>query len=331
MTSKRKLNQIINPSLKLLLFLGLVWILYRQLGGNFDFFLELKSRFSGGHVGTFGLLLLVIALLPFNLMFESEKWLILVRQFQDHDRIKAWMGILTGSTAGLITPGRLGEYLGRLMFIDPIHNWKGAWANFICGLSQNLVNLLFGLPGLSIYLVSTINPGYTETGLLFGFSLVSGLGLLYLYYNLHWLIHLKKVLPAWSFLRALKKSLEVFVSFRKPILHRVLFFSILRYLVFVTQYFLMLLFWGVESQVMILAGISVIYMIQTLIPLPPVFGLFARSELALLLLQPYCSNPLILVSATLSLWLINLLIPSLSGWFLLSRVNILKTLGYEDH
>jgi hypothetical protein len=96
------------------------------------------------------------------------------------------------------------------------------------------------------------------------------------------------------------------------------------------QYYLALRFWGIEHSILLFAAISAGYLVQSLIPVPPLLSLLVRGEIALIVYGSFSTNALILVSAAFTLWIINLLVPALVGLLFYSKINITKTMGYGD-
>ena len=281
------------------------------------------------NIDDWGLLAIVFVLLPVNYMLESGKWYILVNSFEKHSFNSAFKGILTGTTAGIITPARIGDYVGKMIYIQAKNNFKAIWANFVSGIALNIVVIVFGLFGLVVLLWFQFDvPGFLR-GVLIVFFIVVALLLILLYYNLSWLTKLKKILPGHPYFKKISQSLHVIHGFNTGHLNKVLLLSIARFLIFLIQYVLILRFWGVEIVWQIPFSISIIYLIQTLIPIPPLMSLLLRGEIALIFLGLFTDNNMIIVSAAFSLWIINLLIPALTGLILYYRANIMRTFGYE--
>ena len=329
MERKAAYLKYLNPGLKTLVFFALLWIIYTQLNDHANLFEKWNNNLDNSLVHKLPWLIAAILLLPLNLFFEAEKWRILVNQFEAHKLVSAIKSILTGITAGLITPASLGDYVGRLLYIQPGNNWKGIWSNLVGSIAQNLGIAFLGLAGLLFLVHENI---HLSNELIIGLVMASLLVIvvfLYLYYHLHWLLLVDKWLPDRHIFRGIKKSLTVFIRFEKPLLNRVLLLSFLRCVVFVVQYLVILSFWGIQTDLEITAAICVLFLVQTIIPIPPVLGLLARGELAIILLGPYGENDLSLLSASFSLWIINLLFPAIYGWILTVQVNLSKTLGYE--
>jgi len=110
-----------------------------------------------------------------------------------------------------------------------------------------------------------------------------------------------------------------------------LLYATMRYGVYTFQYYLMLRFYGIDAPVLAaLSGIATIYLMQTSIPVPPLFGLFARGEIALFVWGFFSTNELNILAASFTLFLINLSIPALLGSVFIVQTNVMKSLGYEN-
>jgi hypothetical protein len=115
------------------------------------------------------------------------------------------------------------------------------------------------------------------------------------------------------------------------LLNKVLMFSLLRYLVFTAQFYLLLVFFGMENNVMaLLSGISSIFFLQTGIPLPSALNFLVRGEISIIVFQHLNSNEILIIASTFSLWFINLVIPSILGLLVLMKINLIKSFGYDD-
>jgi hypothetical protein len=319
-----------NALIRVILTLLLIWLIYTQIKNKSGLFIDWQSHLFNLEIEHWLSISGVMILLPLNYLLESFKWYKLVNNFEKHDFSSAIKGILTGSTAGIITPGRVGDYIGKMMFIDPQNNFRAIWANFVCGISQNIVVISIGLIGFMVVSGYHNDLSPPMNYLMLASAIVFSIGLLILYYNLSWLTKLKRIIPEKPLFSQVKQSLNVVYNFSRKSLNEVLLLSLLRYFVFMIQYILMLYFWGLEPLWAFPFAISVIYLVQTLIPVPPLMGLLIRGEAALIFLGMFTDNYIIILSATFSLWVINLLIPALVGLVYYYRTNILATLGYGD-
>jgi len=320
----------LNTFIKALLALALMWIIHRQIAGKSELLGQWLDHLNSLSIDHYVFLILAILLLPFNIFLESQKWWVLVNTFEKHSRSKAYLSILVAVPAAIITPARLGEYFGRLMYISPENNWKAVWSNMACGISQGIANISLGLVGLTLFYLFQFELSQTVMLSSFIGAIIFLIFLLLIYYNLNYLPILTKKIGLGKYMKKILNSMQMVYDLNTRVLNKVLALATFRFLIFLTQYYLLLRFWGVEAEsIYILAGISIVFMIQSVSPLPPFIDFFARGELALLILGVVIDNPLSILSAAFTLWIINLGIPALIGLLFMFNINITKTMGYD--
>ncbi len=298
----------------------LLYILYQQLFGREDLTLHgllvlLQHKTTTQNLP---LLLFVLVLMPLNWLFETHKWQLLLQKIQKTALLPALKAILTGVTVSLFTPNRVGEYGGRILLVNPDKRYLAAYASLVGILSQWLVLLLGGWWAMMAAFSLQLLPIGTATfGLLVVIGILLTTFLLLSYYRFPWFVkRLGQYRWAKKWTSKLPKTAIPYYSSIE--LHRILWQSFLRYSTYSFQYFLLLYFFGLPLDYFAaLLGIFIVYLLQTGIPLPPSTGLLARGNIALFIfgyLSPATTTvaPIIL-AATLSLWIINVLLPALAG------------------
>jgi hypothetical protein len=101
--------------------------------------------------------------------------------------------------------------------------------------------------------------------------------------------------------------------------------SLLRFIIFTTQYFLILNVFGIRFDYLTgVAVISIIFLIMAVIPTIAIAELGIRGKVALTVAGIFTSQVLGVTAATVMVWLINLIIPSIIGTLLLSKIQIFK-------
>jgi len=275
-------------------------------------------------------LVLAVMMMPVNWSIEAVKWGGLVNKYEEISFKDAYYAIMSGLTLGILTPGRVGEYGGRVLYVKPENNWKAVITTFVTSISQNLVNLTFG----SCCTIAFVYYNFGLDQMLLIASLLFVFALTVVTYTLYFHIDtlkkfLKKIsLPFIS--KALSKHLKVLKLFSKRDLFTVSVWSLVRYTVYSSQYVLLLYFFGIEgSFVMLFLGVSTIFLIQSALPLPPMFSVFARSEIALIVWGIFSVNEIAILSSSFGLWIINLLVPAFFGLLLSLNKNVVKSFGYE--
>jgi hypothetical protein len=155
--------------------------------------------------------------------------------------------------------------------------------------------------------------------------------LYFFYFNIGLIVPLARRLPFLRRLESYARNIHFLEKISRAELANVLAWSAFRYAIYATQYFLLLQFFEIKTEITAgYAGIAAIFLFQTIVPLPAVAGLLVRGSLAVFVWSHFGANDLSSLAATFVLWIINLILPALIGTFSLASVNITKSLGYED-
>lgn len=324
------IKAIINYLFKGALLLLLIYILYRQLTSSG---VSLESSLSSlmqsfGEVNLW-YLLTVLLLMPVNWLIETSRFQLLMSKFVAIDYLTSLKSILSGLSLASVTPNRVGEYGGRVLALKPENNKFGLLATFAGSIAQNLVNLVFGLLGglyfLSIHMHFTPLQLSTMTIIVFLFVIFISI----LYYRLDWLSQIFKRLNFIPAMSKVQRALDQTKNLGVKLLTRVLYYSVLRYLVYTSQYVLMLYAFDFNIPIIsAFSGVAFIYLVQSGLPIPPLFGLLARGEIAILIWGIFVDGELVILTATLLLWIINLILPAFIGLIIVYNIDIIKSLGY---
>lgn len=189
-------KKIFNYSFGTLLCIWLCYSLYHQLANKSHLHLSLQ-RVQQSFRDNWPALLLVMLLMGVNWAIEARKWQILVRPFESLSFRKAFYSILAGVSISIITPNRIGEYGGRILYLKNKNRLRGVSVTGVGSLSQFTTTMLFGLLGCLyfMYAFEPITIGDTKNGMLWEVlftAMVAGLltAGLALYYHLDKLVYL---------------------------------------------------------------------------------------------------------------------------------------------
>jgi uncharacterized membrane protein YbhN (UPF0104 family) len=327
------LNQRLARPLRWFIFVVLALGLWWELQQRNDLDLLWAEFMHHLYGANWVLLIAVVVLMPLNWLAETEKWLQFVRRYEEISRWRGMMAVFTGASFSLFTPNRVGEYGGRLLHIRPENHWKAVVANLVGNFCQYMVLLGTGIAGAAYLLrrFSLIEPMWSAlllTGATLALAVMS-----WVYFHIETVITQFKRLTLLEPLHPLLRRLNfgVFRHFNRRELFDILRWATVRYFIYATQYYLLLLFFGIQVGILEgFAGIAGLFLLQTSIPLPPLAGLAARGNMAVLLWEQFGANQLSALAATFTLWVINLIIPALIGTFSVLYVNISKTKVYDD-
>ena len=323
-----------NKSIKILInyFLGpvllvvLCFSLYRQLIRQTDLELRWQQIKTSWLSWKF---FFVIFLMLVNWGIEARKWQLLVGHVQQFTFIKALKSVLSGCSITMLTPNRIGEYGGRVLFLDEQHRIKGISLTIVGSISQLLITMIMGCLGLFFLRFFSHNnsnalnvlPHFWGDVLIY-FSVTCTLLLFLFYIRLGWLVRLMEKVPAFS---KVVRHITVLDEFAAKQLVQILSLSLLRYAVFVLQYVLLLQVMQVGIEVWLSFWlITVFYLVLAVAPTIGFLEMPIRAKASIELMQLYSTNILGIQTAALGIWIINLVIPALIGSLLILGIKIVK-------
>ncbi len=262
---------------------------------------------------------LASALFFINWGIETLKWRLLINPVEPLGWWRSFLSVMSGTTISLFGPNRTGEFAGRALHFKSGNRIKAAVCSIPGNLAQLLVTLVMGCAAL-FYVESPFQQiGLkTETVLTWIFILV--LVLISIYASLSFL---RKRMGLTSIFGTVKSYIEPVFTYSNSILLKVLLWSFLRYLVFSTQFYLMLVACGVQVQWFdAFASIAVVYLFMAVIPGFAIAEFTLRGSVALFLLAPLTANATGVLAASAALWLVNLVVPALIGGAAIYSIKI---------
>ena len=322
----KNIKILINWLLGPVLFLIISFSLYRQVVQQPDLAQRWEQIKTSWQSGQF---LLVLLLMFLNWGIEAAKWKLLLQHMQPVSFLKAYKSVLAGCSVTMLTPNRIGEYGGRMLFVEPQHRIKAISLTITGSISQLLITMIMGCLGLFFLRFFSQNndnalsvlPHFWGDVLIY-FSVVSTLLLFLFYIRLGWLVRLMEKLPA---LNKLVRHISVLDQFTGKQLLQLMGLSLVRYLVFVLQYVLLLQVMDVEiSFGLSFWLISVFYLVMAVAPTIGFLELPVRVKASLQLMQLYSTNTLGIQTAALAIWIINLVVPAVLGSILILGIKIVK-------
>ncbi len=268
-------------------------------------------------------LALVFGLMLVNWWLESSKWRWLVGHLEKVSSGRAFLATIAGTSVALVSPNRTGEFLGRILFLEPGHRVKGAFATALGSIAQFVVTLFVGAAALLAFAVyhrpMPWPEGWISVMVISLSSLLAVLTMaLYLQPGLF-----RQLLLAVPFLKRFGRASEVLNGFERHELLTVLVLSFLRYVVFTTQFVVLLYAMGHGVPFMdSFLAVPVIYLISTLVPTIMLTELGVRGTVSLAIFAPLGGAEIPVLLATTLVWVINLVFPALAGSVILLAARI---------
>lgn len=321
----KNIKLLLNYGLGPVLFIWLSYSIYHQVSRQPHLdtaWQEIRQSLQGS--GRWKIYLALL-LMPVNWGLEARKWQVLLKLLERLSFFTSFKAILSGVAFSINTPNRVGEYGGRIVYVQDGHRWKAVALTIIGSMSQLMVTLLFGLGGLLFLLGNPVTgPAVAAYAVwikaLFYGSFVVTVCLVLLYFRLGWMLEwLERIPKTGRFMQYLVIVERLPVRF----LLRVAFLSVLRYIVFVIQYILLLQLFNVEIDAwQAFWLISVLYVVLAVTPTITLAELGIRGQVSLVLFGMVSSNSLGIEVAATAIWVINLVLPALAGSLLFLGIKI---------
>jgi uncharacterized membrane protein YbhN (UPF0104 family) len=326
MKLNKNIKIFINYFLGPLLFIGLSWFIYKEIKKQpnlADVFSAFQS--AKGIVYLLGVLVLMFI----NWSLEAIKWKLLVHAIQPISFFKSFKAVLSGISFTLIAPNRMGEYLGRVMYMKDGNRLKTISMTVAGSISQLIITLLMGVAGLlvlknNIQQNNIISSPWLQV-IIYGVLAVL-IVLTLFYFRLSWLVRLAERLPGSSRFLYLIKALD---GLDATILLRLLSLSLLRFVVFIAQYYLLFKLFGVDVTAwQAFWTVSVSFLILAVIPSFAIAELAQRWFVATKTVGIFSANVAGITAAVTGIWIINIALPAIAGSVLI--LGIKKLLKEKD-
>jgi hypothetical protein len=263
-----------------------------------------------------------------NWLVESIKWKIAVASVQPVSLFRAFKAVLAGVSVSLSLPNRIGEYLGRVLYLEPAQRVQAISVTVVASFSQLIVTILMGLFGLLLARPVILSRGgwsIQTWGIVVGLVALMVLLMLLLYFNISVLNRwLQKKLVATSSKWALlfKSWLAALDSCDAAILRVLLSLSILRYVVFLAQYLLAYQFFGILFDMyQLFIIVSLTFLTLAAVPTFAAPELALRGAVGIFIAKWFTQQAAEVVLALLLIWITNLILPALIGALLITGIR----------
>lgn len=322
----KKLRIFLNYFVGPILFVVLSFSIYRQVQQQADW-QQKWGMIAQSLIGpNRWLLYLTVGLMLVNWGLEARKWQLLLRHVQRLSYIKSFVSVLSGVAFTMITPNRMGEFIGRVFYVADGKRIQAATLTFVGSISQLIVTLVTGVIGVLVLhdqlVVFTQKPGlsfYWVNGLMYGTIAVLAMLLLF-YFRLSWIIRLVEKIPPLQKYQFFFTQLDHFST--KELL-AILLLSFVRFSIFTAQYLLIFSLFDVDiPSWQGCCAVSVMFLILAIIPIPGIAELGIRGKAGISLFTLFSTNQIGILAAMGSIWLINIIFPAVLGSLLMLNVKL---------
>jgi MFS family permease len=234
--------------------------------------------------------------------------------------------VLSGVSFSVSTPNRIGEYLGRILYIEEGNRLRAISLTIVSSMSQLIITLFMGIIGLFFLQKKIISDGIIASSIwiqVLQYVAIIVLAILTLiYFRISFLTKLIEKIPNISRYIYLINALE---NIHATLLVRLLSLSFARYIIFAVQYFLLFQLFEVHINWWeTIWSISVIFLVLAIIPTFAIAELGLRGKVSLALIGLFSANDLGISIATATVWFINLVLPAMTGSLLILSIKIFK-------
>lgn len=310
-------KKIISTIIKVLIGLGSFFIIYLRLKS--DLTPEKLDLLADLILSSKGLLCFSVCLLliPINWGIESYKWQLITEPVEKISFKTAMHSVYAGVCLGNLAPGRATEFLAKIIFFKIENRPKITALHFINGMFQLCITYLFGLAALLIQLNQFNNENiwlaYTTSTiaiLIFGVFIFCLIKIDLILNFITKKLNKQQALDDFKYRFTIKKLIQLFGL------------SLIRYLVFSFQFILLLyLFHPTNFNFSIFTGIALYYLVTTTIPMISVLEGPIRAAIALIVFHGSGISDSALALASVLIWLINIIVPSIYGYSILLKQN----------
>lgn len=314
----RKLKFFVNYLLGPILFISISFSIYRQVQHQDNALEKWKAILASLEGPQSWRLYVVGAFMILNWSIESFKWKILLGHIIKMPFVQAFQSVVAGVAFTMITPNRMGEFIGRVFYVPDGNRIRAAALTLVGSASQLVVTLSSGAIGLFV-LRSYLSAHSSDlhglsilwlNGLFAGTVLTLCIILLF-YFRISWLIKIIDKIPQFANYVYYIQPLEE-VGTRE--LAKILLLSALRYVVFVVQYWLIFKLFNVELLTwQLISLVSVLFLVLAVVPTIALAELGIRSKASIALFSIFSTNTLGILMATGAIWVINIIFPAIAG------------------
>lgn len=325
MQRNKNIKIFINYFLGPVLFLWLAFSIYQQIKSQPQLlasWLHIKQALQSYQLWY---LLAAVILIFFNWALEAWKWKLSVSSFHHVNFWSAYKAILCGVSFSVTTPNRVGEYFGRMMYLPDGSRLKSISVTIVSSWSQLLITVFTGMLGFiflreDLLKAQFVSESFYQITLLGIFT--GGLTLTLLYFQTSFF---GKLLEKWLQHTRYLYLVQTLRTFNGELLMKLLLLSFLRYLVFVSQYYLLFVLFGVHVPAIIVWNVlGLLFLTLAVIPSISLIEVGLRGEISLLLMGLYTANSLGVGLTSVTIWFLNLVLPAIIGSILILSVKFYK-------
>ncbi len=309
--------------IKIILALCALWFIYQKVfrhESSKDYFIQLKIAFE--QPGLNFLFFVVLFLMILNWTTEALKWQFMINKIERIGIRRSLEAVFSGLTVSFFTPNRIGEYAGRVFHLKEGKRMQATFITIIENSSQLLITLLIGSLACMIYMDEYLELNFWIFILIRFMLIAFCIFCLIFFYNLDLF---EKFFQRFRLTEYWRQIFHVFSLYSSKELTKVLLLSLIRYLIFSTQFYILLQIYGSDFPfTKSLLMIAMTFFVMAVVPTFSFAELGIRGAVSAYFFGKLSIDVLPVLNATFSLWFINLVIPALAGAFFIFHFRLEK-------
>lgn len=304
-----------------LIAITLLAIIGYKLKGEKSLTEQLLAFGSAMQTDKWWLTLSIILMAPLSWITESFKWQFLIRKIQPLSLGTAFASVLTGMSIAMVSPGKSGDFAGRILYLRSHSRLRGAIASLVGSFGHILATFAYAIPS---FLIVFFYSNDLRTLLLGVVAILAGSTLAWFYFRLHRFdFSSKKKNKLTKILTALK----ILKRYNSKDLRWVILFSAVKFFFYTTQFVLVTWLFGSELSFFI-SFFTAAAMFWLIMVIPSFFiaDVLVRGAVAnfLFVSTAIVASATPILAGTYIIWLINWVLPSLCGALILLLVRLFK-------
>tara|TARA_R110002012_G_scaffold16968_3_gene64770 strand:- start:80129 stop:81052 length:924 start_codon:yes stop_codon:yes gene_type:complete len=299
--------------LKVFITLLVLIFLYEKISADPSGFIAAFKLFNQNIV----VLFVVIFLMPFNWLMEVLKWKYSIQPITQITMSNAVIGVLAGVALGFVTPHAIGDYFAKVFSITHQDRKKALGLILISRMMQMLPTALFGLLALFIYSQRSLVEIEIPFSITYPFLSILGFIIIIIFI----LLFLKRKHPK------IHEYIEPVNRMGFKLITILTGLSFLRYLIFSTQFLLLLSVLNLKIDVFLqFMGIAFMFLAKSVLPTFNFLSDLGIREFSVALFFDSLNVEVApIIASGLILWLINIALPALVGLFFIPQLKLKNT------
>lgn len=265
--------------------------------------------------------LFVVFLLMFlNIYLQFLKWRVVCNSLlKVNDDVKIWKSLFYGFSAGIVTPVRVGEYLGRKLAIEEVSLLRITISTIIEKFASLFIVLFVGGITSAFFIYSYYSPIYAFPLLLFPLGIIVLVSLIYKGYNFS-SNTVSNLAEKFEFFKNIKLELSYVREVGHESVKKLLNYSFIFYIVLILQYALLAKAFDQTGDIFLfLVSGTIVMFVKSIFSFLSFADLGIRESTSVFLIDKMGYSQAVGFNSAIFLFLFNLLIPALIGLFLLLK------------